>query len=394
LPYFWDQTPDTLPRPDLSPLANPTLERNLSRWARVYFGNPPGKREQAISQLLQEIKSETSRILVAEQARQESSARSGEIKSSEFLNASCPTCHQQNLSGNRFCGQCGAPLPSVPSGVRIGSTAAPRKASSPAPRLQSDGEVQWLRDRTLGSLYEFEAPARQGWKYALGVVAIALAGFGYLQWAHSHPTRVASLVPAAGPQVTAPASRLPVARSLSAEVQSLPQADPSVLHPSTTKPAEIQSLPQADPSVLHPSTTKPAEIQPTPVVRQAQQGPDRNSLTARTQSAAQTSSLPSTTPTPPGAEMGDSGIAHLRLAERYLGGSMGVRDSSEAAKLLWKAVRQQNTTAAILLSQLYQRGDGVPKSCDQARLLLIAATKRGAPQAAEQLRQLESRGCR
>jgi hypothetical protein len=373
LPYFWDQTPDTLPRPELSPLANPTLERNLSRWARVYFGNPPGKREQAISQLLQEIKSETSRILVAEQARQESSARSGEIKSSEFLNASCPTCHQQNLSGNRFCGQCGAPLHSVPSGVRIGSTAAPRKASSPAPRLQSDGEVQWLRDRALGSLYEFEAPARQGWKYALGVVAIALAGFGYLQWAHSHPTRVRSLVPAAGPQVTAPASRPPVARSLSAEVQSLPQADPSVLHPSTTKPAEIQ---------------------PTPVVRQAQEGPDRNSLTARTQSAAQTSSLPSTTPTPPGAEMGDSGIADLRLAERYLGGSMGVRDSSEAAKLLWKAVRQQNTTAAILLSQLYQRGDGVPKSCDQARLLLIAATKRGAPQAAEQLRELESRGCR
>ena len=373
MPYFWDQTPDTLPRPELSPLANPTLERNLSRWARVYFGNPPGKREQAISQLLQEIKSETSRILVAEQARQESSARSGEIKSSDFLNASCPTCHQQNLSGNRFCGQCGAPLHSVPSGVRIGSTAAPRKASSPAPRLQSDGEVQWLRDRALGNLYEFEAPARQGWKYALGVVAIALAGFGYLHWAPSHPTRVASLVPAAGPQVTAPASRLPVARSL---------------------PAEVQSLPQADPSVLNPSTTKPAEIQPTPVVRQAQERPDRNRLTARTESAAQTSSLLSTTPTPPGAEMGDSGIADLRLAQRYLGGSMGVRDSSEAAKLLWKAVRQQNTTAAILLSQLYQRGDGVPKSCDQARLLLIAATKRGASQAAEQLRELESRGCR
>lgn len=373
MPYFWDQTPDTLPRPELSPLANPTLERNLSRWARVYFGNPPGKREQAISQLLQEIKSETSRILIAEQARQESSARSGEIKSSEFLNASCPTCHQQNLSGNRFCGQCGAPLPSVPSGVRIGSTAAPRQASSPAPRLQSDGEVQWLRDRALGSLYEFEAPARQGWKYALGVVAIALAGFGYLQWAPSHATRVASPVTAAGPQVTAPASRLPVARPLSAEVQSLPQADPSVLNPLTTKPAEIQ---------------------PTPAVRQAQEVPDRNTPPARMESAAQTSSLLRATPTAQGAEMADSGIADLRLAQRYLGGSMGVRDSSEAAKLLWKAVRQQNTTAAILLSQLYQRGDGVPKSCDQARLLLIAATKRGAPQAAEQLRDLESRGCR
>jgi len=57
-------------------------------------------------------------------------------------------------------------------------------------------------------------------------------------------------------------------------------------------------------------------------------------------------------------------------------------------------VRQQNTTAAVLLSDLYVRGDGVPKSCDQARLLLLAATKRGAPQAAEQLRSLEFHGCR
>jgi TPR repeat protein len=72
---------------------------------------------------------------------------------------------------------------------------------------------------------------------------------------------------------------------------------------------------------------------------------------------------------------------------------MGVRDSSEAATLLWKAVRKQNTTAAVLLSDLYARGDGVPRSCDQARLLLLAAAKRGSPQAAEQLRQLESHGC-
>ena len=73
---------------------------------------------------------------------------------------------------------------------------------------------------------------------------------------------------------------------------------------------------------------------------------------------------------------------------------MGERDSSEAARLLWKAVRKQNAAAEVLLSDLYLRGDGVPQSCDQARLLLVAAAKRGAPQAAEELRNLESRGCR
>ena len=72
---------------------------------------------------------------------------------------------------------------------------------------------------------------------------------------------------------------------------------------------------------------------------------------------------------------------------------MGTRDSTEAAKLLWQAVRKQNLTASVLLSDLYLRGDGVPKSCDQARLLLVAASRRGAPQAAEQLRRLQSLGC-
>jgi TPR repeat protein len=72
---------------------------------------------------------------------------------------------------------------------------------------------------------------------------------------------------------------------------------------------------------------------------------------------------------------------------------MGARDSSEAATLLWKAVRKQNTTAAVLLSDLYARGDGVPRSCDQARLLLLAAAKRGSSRATEQLRRLEIHGC-
>jgi TPR repeat protein len=92
-------------------------------------------------------------------------------------------------------------------------------------------------------------------------------------------------------------------------------------------------------------------------------------------------------------EAGEGGVPDLRLAQRYLGGSMGVRDSTEAAKLLWKAVRKQNITAAVLLSDLYARGDGVPRNCDQARLLLVAAAKRGAPEAAQQLRSLESHGC-
>ena len=45
-----DKAPDVLPRSELNPLTNPALERNLGRWAEVYFGTPPGKRDQAINE--------------------------------------------------------------------------------------------------------------------------------------------------------------------------------------------------------------------------------------------------------------------------------------------------------------------------------------------------------
>jgi len=82
------------------------------------------------------------------------------------------------------------------------------------------------------------------------------------------------------------------------------------------------------------------------------------------------------------------------MAEKYLNGGPGAaRDSRQAATWLWKAVGKKNLTATMLLSDLYLRGDGVPKNCDQARLLLDAAGRKGATAAAERLRNLQAFGC-
>jgi hypothetical protein len=89
-----------------------------------------------------------------------------------------------------------------------------------------------------------------------------------------------------------------------------------------------------------------------------------------------------------------SGAEELAWAERYLNGTQGMpRDSREAAQWLWKAVGKGNAAATITLSDLYMRGDGVSKSCDQARLLLDAAARKGARAAAERLRNLPAFGC-
>jgi hypothetical protein len=90
-----------------------------------------------------------------------------------------------------------------------------------------------------------------------------------------------------------------------------------------------------------------------------------------------------------------TGAEELATAEKYLNGSYpgGARDNREAAQWLWKAVGKGNLTATLLLSDLYLRGDGIPKSCDQARLLLNVAARKGKAAAGERLRNLQAFGC-
>ena len=366
MPYSWDKSSDTLPLSELNPLTNPALERNLSRWAEVYFNTPPEQREEAISRLLEEIKTETSEILSAEKSRLNSTEASGERRP-KHATVTCAICQHQEFAGNRFCGQCGAPLTATAFGT--GERSAP-VASQFAARVQTiptDNEVQWLRDRALGSLYDSEAPRRSGWKYALGAFVVVLAGVGYMQFS-GYLTSIESTLVATGNQG---------GRS-------------TVSSPEKASPAPVQA-PRVIPTER--STGSLPNAQPSEAPTQAKTGNDATSLATEIQSATQKASLRAAVPATKSTDLSDGENSDLRLAERYLSGSMGARDSSEAAKLLWKAVRKENPTATILLSDLYAHGDGVPKSCDQARLLLIAAAKHGASQAADRLRELELRGC-
>jgi TPR repeat protein len=88
---------------------------------------------------------------------------------------------------------------------------------------------------------------------------------------------------------------------------------------------------------------------------------------------------------------GQTGAEELAAAQRYL--RSGPEGAGPAVGLLWKAVAKQNLGATLLLSDLYLKGEGVGKSCDQARLLLGAAARKGASAAAQKLATLPSYGC-
>lgn len=355
VPYLWDKTPDS----ELNPLTNPALERNLSRWADVYFSSPPGKRDEAINKLLQEIRSETFETLKAESLKAEPARREEPPQTPESQGVICPTCRHSNPREHKFCRECGGKLNAIPQDWRNNLNFTATRFAEPY-AARSGNDVQWLRDRSLGTFYGAEA-SRRGLKYAVGgLVIAALAGFAYLQWGPQLKNGLASPATTAAPRVTA--------REPSLQVENSPAAAPAQPILPVSKPPEVQ--PGVVSMNTNPQKAAPAAVQP----------------------AVQRSSILPATP-PQASAAGDSGAVDLRLAQRYLQGSMGTRDSTEAAKLLWQAVRKQNLTASVLLSDLYLRGDGVPKSCDQARLLLVAASRRGAPQAAEQLRRLQSLGC-
>ena len=68
-------------------------------------------------------------------------------------------------------------------------------------------------------------------------------------------------------------------------------------------------------------------------------------------------------------------------------------DRSALAQQLWSAVEAGDSSAEAALAQLYLTGDGVPRSCEQARVLLRAASKKGNTAAGQQLRKLNNSAC-
>jgi hypothetical protein len=161
-----------------------------------------------------------------------------------------------------------------------------------------------------------------------------------------------------------------------------PKAQPVEPNPA---PSAAETVSAKPPSTSAPETEKKVEPSSPPVSSQ----PDGAAEAQPAERAAPATLRPAA---PVTTEAG--GAAELGMAQKFLNPPPGVaRDSGEAAVWLWKAVAKKNLAATMLLSDLFLRGDGVPKSCDQARYLLDAAARRGEKAAAARLRNLQAFGC-
>jgi hypothetical protein len=360
--------PGTLPVPELNPLLNPVLNKNLGRWAEVYFTNPPERRDEAVLNLVRELEDEPDTPKSAPRRLPQVRPEKQGLSVRTPKGVTCPECGFENEVHHRFCGECGGPLaasasatsmlsrpleaqPPPGAGTRIET--APQfgsilHLSDPAmdARDRGSGDTSWHNDALAVGMEEPESPPlRRSYRLYLGVtVALIIAGLAYLAWRGGQFAPARSLVPAPAP--------------------------PPAVQANSPSPAVQSPLP-----TQNPTSTAPA-----------------NASVEKTQNPTTETSAPKP-PAPPKDSLAvpTNGSQELATALHFLNGEP--RDSAQAAQWLWRAMEKQNTAATVLLAGLYLRGDGVQKSCDQGRVLLDAAADKGNKDAASLLRNLQAFGC-
>lgn len=349
----------------------------------------------------------------------------------------CHSCKRKNPAGQRFCGYCGtkrvqagpAQPESVPSGRARTGLAQPEAEEPPVrekareawpftpaarsglnvrvadvtheswrgndrldePFVPGDSpeerehELQFLRNMANDS--SEEGSSSRGWKVLLILLLFAGGGYAGYHWLYAPPAAPPAMYkaepaepPAADEQNAAPASQ----PSASPQPQSKPEASTQSGDNHAGSEAKAPVSQRAGETAAQPEpASEPAPGTPTHVAVPSGAGETPQ------QSAPETS--PAHAVVPPASI--DGGQQELATAERYLYGGGGEQNSGEAAKWLWLAVGKQNGRAILLLSDLYAKGEGVPRNCDQARLLLMTAVRKKVPDAGLELRRIESSGC-
>jgi len=99
-----------------------------------------------------------------------------------------------------------------------------------------------------------------------------------------------------------------------------------------------------------------------------------------------------TTPPPTGVTGVEPGQLEFLAAQDILKKNTDA-GMPEAVRLLWAAVEKGNPNAEVALAELYRDGRGVAKNCDQTKILLTAAARRGSSQAQKLLDQFEGESC-
>jgi len=385
--------PDTLPREELNPTLNPILGQNMGRWAEVYYKSPPEKREEAVLELLHKLKAENRPNKEAD--AMPSRRVEAPIPQTDLIH--CSSCGAENTADQRFCGMCGGPLETRPA--EMPRTLISRTIQEPihegGDEVRPVSSVQNWQSSFLpreddsysnnhflsGSYEDYEPPSRPYRAYVGSALAIIMVALGYMAWRSEQASSGSRLSPQAPPTVATEPVTPPAPKEQTSAPETRAEAAPA--KNASTSDSSNSSAPPPEPAAKDTSAEHETE-RATPAAMIAKDQP-RTGQPRNDERIQKRPQEPTT---------GGSGSEELAMARRYLSGTGGQpRNTAEAVDWLWKAVAKRNLDATLQLSDLFLRGNGVPKNCDQARVLLQAAATKGNSGAAERLRHMPVFGC-
>jgi len=187
-----------------------------------------------------------------------------------------------------------------------------------------------------------------------------------------------------------------------APTASVPEGSTSPTPMQQTAPPSVQPpvLSPADTTQNSSPTTEQKEVTSAPstaATKKPGNTPAAAANPAKPKSPSTTPSAPATNkpaaqkpPTEPESEPGEQEYSQaqdiLKSGDREGG-------FQEAVRLLWIAVEKGNSKAEVSLAGLYRRGEGVTRNCDQTRILLTAAARKGNSEAQRRLDKFLREGC-
>jgi len=200
----------------------------------------------------------------------------------------------------------------------------------------------------------------------------------------------------AAPPTTSASSPSPTDTSLSASSDSQNSAAKKDESPAPSATSSLDSSNSASSNNAASPQPNPATSETNAATKKLPKPGLERAATSERPSAANVASVPKAVEQPPvSTEPTDngSGQEEFNAARDILRGPSRQRDLQRAVELLWSAVRKGYVPAEVTLGDLYRRGDGVEKSCDQAQVLLVAASKKGSPDARRILEFMAEHGC-
>jgi hypothetical protein len=311
-----------------------------------------------------------------------------------------------------------APIASIPPlsipTTLIPPVSAPREPRLVVPPLEDSFELAWERAKIVAP----EESPRLGRAAASSIIAIALSvilgalAFNFRQdivWFFISVGRKISGESRAADPLPAPELK---AETKPETVTQVPTSDaPSSVQSSTQGPLQspAQKPPEpAQPAVTSPSgaanrNSAPANAGTAPETKNSMAAGAQNSAAARKNPAsaaaadtggpeASAAKAPVSSPEQPAADSGTGQEEFAAALDILRGGNRG-KDLPKAVDLLWTSVKKGHVPAEVALADLYRRGDGVERNCDQARILLVAASKKGSTEARQLLEQIAEQGC-